>query len=215
VLLGFEEAFDCLVLEGYGLSEASPWVSFNRRDHRRVGSVGRPVTGVELRVVDDAGGDVEDGEAGELHVRGHGVMTGYWERPEETAAAVVGGWLRTGDVGTRDEDGFLYLMDRRDDLITRDGHRVYPREVEEVLHEHPDVVDAAVVGRPHPTLGEEIEALVTLRPDARATGGDLCDFVRERVASHKYPRTVVIVDTLPMTVTGKILKRAIRLETRA
>ena len=215
VLLGFEEAFDCLVLEGYGLSEAAPWVSFNRRDHRRVGSVGRPATGVELRVVDDAGRDVEDGEPGEFLVRGHGVMTGYWDRPEDTAAAVVGGWLRTGDVGTRDDDGFLYLMDRRQDLITRDGHRVYPREVEEVLHEHPDVVDAAVIGRPHPTLGEEIGAVVTLRPHARTTGGDLREFVKARVTSHKYPRTVDIVDALPMTVTGKILKRAIRLETRA
>ncbi|MEO5853627.1 MAG: long-chain fatty acid--CoA ligase [Nocardioides sp.] len=215
VLLGFEDAFDCLVLEGYGLSETSPVVSFNRRDRRRVGSIGMPVKGVELRVADERGAGVEDGEPGELQVRGHNVMKGYWGRPDDTAAAFLDGWLRTGDVGMRDEDGFFYVVDRTTELINRGGQWVYPREVEEVLHEHPDVVEAAVIGLPHPTLGEEIGAVVTLRPFAGTTGNDLRDFVKARVAAYKYPRTVDIVDAMPKTATGKILKRAIRLETRA
>ena len=215
VLLGFEEAFECLVLEGYGLSETSPVASFNRMGRRRVGSIGMPVQGVELRVVDEAGSDVEDGEPGEILVRGHNVMKGYWDRPADTAATIVDGWLRTGDVGLRDEDGFFYVVDRLKELINRGGDKVFPREVEEVLHEHPDVVEAAVIGVPHPALGEEVRAVVTLRPLATATGGELRDFVMERVAAHKYPRTVDVVDEIPKTATGKILKRAIRLETRA
>ncbi len=215
VLLGFEETFACLVLEGYGLSETSPVASFNRMGSRRVGSIGMPVNGVELRVVDETGSDVEDGEPGEILVRGHNVMKGYWERPADTAAAIVDGWLRTGDVGLRDEDGFFYVVDRLKELINRGGYKVYPREVEEVLYEHPDVVEAAVIGVPHPTLGEEVRAVVTLRPLATATEDELRDFVKGRVAAYKYPRTVHVVEELPKTATGKILKRAIRLETRA
>jgi long-chain acyl-CoA synthetase len=215
VLLGFEEAFDCLVLEGYGLSETSPVASFNRRDRRRVGSIGLPVKGVELRVVDDEGADVKDGEPGEILVRGHNVMKGYWGRPDDTAAGLVDGWLHTGDVGLRDDDGFFHVVDRTKELINRGGSRVYPREVEEVLLEHPDVVEAAVVGLPHPGLGEEVGAVVTLRPGASTTGEELRAFAKGRVAAHKYPRTVDVVDELPKTSTGKILKRAIRLETRA
>ena len=215
VLLGFEEAFGCLVLEGYGLSESSPVATSNRRDRRRVGSIGLPVKGVELRVVDDAGDDVEDGEPGELLVRGPNVMKGYWGRPADTQAAVVDGWLRTGDVGVKDDDGFFYVVDRKTELINRGGYKVYPREIEEVLHEHPDVLEAAVVGRPHAQLGEEVCAVVTLRPLAATSGEDLRDFVKARVAAYKYPRVVDVVDEIPKTATGKILKRAIRLETRA
>jgi long-chain acyl-CoA synthetase len=215
VLLGFEEAFHCLVLEGYGLAETSPVASFNRRDRRRVGSIGVPVNGVELRVLDDAGSEVEDGEPGEIVVRGHNVMSGYWGRPDETTTTIVDGWLRTGDVGVKDEDGFFYVVDRVKELIVRGGRRVFPREVEEVLHEHQAVAEAAVIGVPHPDLGEEVHAIVTLRPGASTTSGELRDFVRERVAAHKYPREVDIVEQLPKSSTGEILKRAIRLETRA
>ena len=215
VLLGFEEAFGCLVLEGYGLSESSPVATFNRRDRRRVGSIGLPIKGVELRVVDDEGSDVEDGEPGEILVRGHTVMKAYWGRPDDTRATVVDGWLHTGDLGLRDEDGFFYLVDRKKELIQRGGDKVYPREIEEVLHDHPDVLEAAVVGPPHPTLGAEVGAVVTLRPLATATGSELLDFVRSRVSADKCPRTVVVVDDIPKTATGNILKRAIRLETRA
>jgi long-chain acyl-CoA synthetase len=215
VLLGFEEAFDCLVLEAYGLSESSPLATFNRRDHRRVGSIGVPVEGVELRVVDGAGSQVEDGEPGEILVRGHNVMKGYWGRPDATRSTVVDGWLRTGDMGLRDEDGFFYVVDPQEELINRGGFTVCPREIEEILHEHPDVIEAAVIGRPHMTLGQEVCAVVTVRPLARATESDLRDFVRSRVASHKYPRVVDVVDAIPRTATGKVLKRALRVETRA
>ena len=215
VMLGYEEAFHCLILEGYGLAETSPVTSFNRMDRRRVGSIGVPVTGVELRVLDDAGSEVEDGEPGEIAVRGHNVMKGYWGRPDETSAAVVDGWLRTGDVGVKDDDGFFYVVDRVEELIVRDGRTVYPREVEEVLREHRAVAEAAVVGVAHPDLGEEVHAVVTVRPGARATPRQLRDFVKERVAAHKYPREVDIVETIPTSTTGAILKRAIRLESRA
>ena len=215
VLLGFEEAFECLVLEGYGLTESSPVATFNRRDRRRVGSIGLPAKGVELRVVDDAGADVDDGEPGEILVRGHNVMKGYWGHPAHTRAAIVDGWLRTGDVGLRDDDGFYYLVDRTTELINRGGYKVHPGELEEVLREHPDVVEAAVVGRPHATLGEEVCAVVTLRPLAATTGEELRDFVRARVAAYKYPRVVDVVDEIPTTATGTIRKRDIRLETRA
>jgi long-chain acyl-CoA synthetase len=189
--------------------------TFNRRDRRRVGSIGLPAKGVELRVVDDAGADVDDGEPGEILVRGHNVMKGYWGHPAHTRAAIVDGWLRTGDVGLRDDDGFYYLVDRTTELINRGGYKVHPGELEEVLREHPDVVEAAVVGRPHATLGEEVCAVVTLRPLAATTGEELRDFVRARVAAYKYPRVVDVVDEIPKTANGKILKRAIRLETRA
>jgi long-chain acyl-CoA synthetase len=215
VLLGFEEAFDCLVLEGYGLTETSSVVTCNRRDRRRVGSVGTPVTGVHLRVVGADGAEVEDGETGELLVRGHLVMKGYFRRPEDTAATVVDGWLHTGDVGVRDEDGFLHVVERAAEVVDGGGLAVHPREVEDVLQEHPDVVAVAVIVLPHPTRGTEVGAVVTLRPHARATGDDLRDFVRARVAPHECPRTVDVVDEIPTTSTGTILKRAIRLEARA
>jgi long-chain acyl-CoA synthetase len=142
-------------------------------------------------------------------------MSGYWGRPDETTTTIVDGWLRTGDVGVKDEDGFFYVVDRVKELIVRGGRRVFPREVEEVLHEHQAVAEAAVIGVPHPDLGEEVHAIVTLRPGDSTTSGELRDFVRERVAAHKYPREVDIVEQLPKSSTGEILKRAIRLETRA
>ena len=215
VLLGFEEAFECLVIEAYGLTETSPVTSFNRRGRRRVGSIGMPAAGVDLRVVDAAGREVDDGVPGEILVRGHHVMKGYWDRPTDTAATIVDGWLRTGDLGLRDEDGFFHVVDRIDDLIDRGGRTIFPREVEEVLHEHPDVVEAAVVGVPHPTLGQEVCAVVTLQPLATATEDQLRAFVKDKVAAHKCPRTIDVVDEIPRTATGKILKRAIRLEARA
>ncbi len=215
VLLGFEEAFHCLVLEGYGLAETSAVASCNRIDRRRVGSIGVPVNGVELRVLDDAGSEVADGEPGEIVVRGHNVMSGYWGDPVGTTATVVDGWLHTDDVGVRDEDGFFYVVDRVEDLITRGGRRVFPREVEQVLREHQDVVEAAVIGVPHPYLGEEVHAVVTLRPGAGVTASELRDHVKARVAAHKYPREVAVVEEIPRSSTGETLKRALRLETRA
>ncbi|MFF9909168.1 long-chain fatty acid--CoA ligase [Streptomyces sp. NPDC013457] len=204
VLHGFEKAFDVPVLEGFGMSETSPVACFNHLDRpRKPGSVGTPIEGVELRLT-----DVRDG-VGELCVRGHNVMKGYLGRPEATAEALQDGWLRTGDLARVDEDGYYYIVDRKKDLIIRGGFNVYPREVEEVLYEHPAVAEAAVVGVPHPTLGEEVAAAVTPRPGADVTVDELREFVRERVAPYKYPREIRLVEALPKGATGKILKREI------
>jgi long-chain acyl-CoA synthetase len=213
VMNAFEKEFGCVVLEGYGLSETSPVASFNFADERRPGSVGKPIPGVEFRIVDDADNDVPDGEPGEIVIRGHNVMKGYWNKPEETANAIREGWFHTGDVGKRDADGFYYIVDRKKEMIIRGGYNVYPREIEEVLYEHPAVAEAAVIGVPHPELGEEIAAVLALKPGRSASPEELRDYVKSKVAAYKYPRTVKIVDELPKGPTGKILKREIKLET--
>jgi long-chain acyl-CoA synthetase len=211
VLRGFEAAFSCIVLEGYGLSETSPVASFNHPDReRKAGSIGTPVEGVEFRLVDDQGNDVGEEEVGEIAIRGHNVMKGYWQRPEATDEAIRDGWFRTGDMARRDEDGYYFIVDRKKDLIIRGGYNVYPREVEEVLYEHPDVSEAAVIGLPDVTLGEEVCAVVALRPGATATPDELRRFTKERVAAYKYPRHIWLVDALPKGPTGKILKREIK-----
>jgi long-chain acyl-CoA synthetase len=210
VLRGFEKAFGCPVLEGYGLSETSPVASFNHPDRpRKPGSIGTPVRGVEMRVVDKEGNEVSPGEVGEIAIRGHNVMKGYWQRPEETAKAVPDGWFRTGDMGRVDADGYFEIVDRKKDMIIRGGYNVYPREIEEVLYEHPAVAEAAVIGLPHPALGEEVGAAVVLKPGAGITADELRDHVKSQVAAYKYPRVVWIADELPKGATGKILKREI------
>ncbi|MFC0112473.1 long-chain-fatty-acid--CoA ligase [Kibdelosporangium aridum] len=212
VLHGFEKTFGCTVLEGYGLTETSPTASFNHPGaEHRPGSVGTPVRGVEMRVVDDSGKTVPTGEVGEIVVRGENVMKGYWGNPAETAKAIRGGWFHTGDLGRQDSDGYFYVVDRKKDVIIRGGYNVYPREIEEVLYEHPAVAEAAVVGVPHPELGEEIAAAVTLKPAAQTAPGELREFVKDKVAAYKYPRLVEIFASLPKGPTGKILKREIRL----
>jgi long-chain acyl-CoA synthetase len=211
VMNGFEKEFGCVVLEGYGLSETSPVASFNFPHERRAGSVGTPVRGVEFRIVDAEDHEVPDGEPGEIVIRGHNVMKGYWRKPEETANAMKGGWFHTGDIGRRDADGFYYIVDRKKEMIIRGGYNVYPREIEEVLYEHPAVAEAAVIGVPHAELGEEIAAVLALKPGQTATADELRDYVKGKVAAYKYPRTVKIVDELPKGPTGKILKREIKL----
>jgi long-chain acyl-CoA synthetase len=210
VLRGFEKAFGCLVLEGYGLSETSPVASFNHPDReRRPGSIGTPIRGVQMRLVDESGSEVPQGDVGEIVIRGHNVMKGYWRRPEETAAAIRGGWFHSGDLGRVDADGYFAIVDRKKDLIIRGGYNVYPREVEEVLYEHPAVAEVAVIGVPHPQLGEEVAAAVALKPGAVATTEELRDHVKSQVAAYKYPRRLWFVDALPKGPTGKILKREI------
>ena len=210
ILRGFEEKFGCVILEGYGLSETSPVASFNHPDRvRKPGSIGTPIAGVEMRLIDDEGQTVPDGEIGEIAIRGHNVMKGYWGKPEATAEAIRDGWFRTGDMARVDEDGYYYIVDRKKDLIIRGGYNVYPREIEEVLHEHPAVAEVAVIGLPHPDLGEEIGAAVTLKPGASATPADLIAFAKERVAAYKYPRRLWLVDELPKGPTGKILRREV------
>ena len=209
VLRSFTDAFGAELLEGYGLSETSPVASFNRRGDTRPGSIGRPIDGVEMRLVDAEGNDVPAGEVGEIVIRGHNVMKGYWNRPDATAEAIVDGWFHTGDMARQDEDGFFSIVDRKKDLIIRGGYNVYPRELEEVFYEHPAVLEAAVIGLPHPTHGEEVGAAVVLRPGAQATADELREYVKERVAAYKYPRHVWLTDSLPKGPTGKILKRDI------
>jgi long-chain acyl-CoA synthetase len=213
VLHRFEDRFRSPVLEGYGLSETSPVVSFNRLDRdRKPGSIGTPVTGVEMRVVDETGHPVATGGVGEIAIRGHNVMKGYWRKPEETATVLdADGWFRTGDVGKVDEEGYYFIVDRKKDLVIRGGFNIYPREIEEVLYEHPAVAEAAVIGIPHPELGEEVAAVLTLKPDTEATEDELRGFVKRQVAPYKYPRVVRIVEALPKGPTGKILKTEIRL----
>ncbi len=209
VLRGFEQTFGTVVLEGYGLSETSPVASFNTPALRKPGSIGVPIAGVELKLVDAEGGETPDGEVGEIAIRGHNVMKGYWQRPDASMAAIRDGWFHTGDMARRDADGFYFIVDRKKDLIIRGGFNVYPREIEEVLYEHPSVLEAAVVGTPHPTHGEEVVAAVALRPDAAATPEELREYVKARVAPYKYPRRVWLVDALPKGPTGKVLKREI------
>jgi long-chain acyl-CoA synthetase len=197
------------ILEGYGLSETSPIATFNRVDRpRRPGSIGLPVWGVEVKILADDGSEAKHGEAGEIVIRGHNVMKGYFRRPEATAAAIdAQGWFRTGDVGVQDAGGYLYVVDRKKDMIIRGGFNVYPRELEEVLLTHPEVSLAAVVGVPHPSLGEEVKAFVVRTPGGALTEADLIAWCRRNMAAYKYPRLVEFRDSLPMTATGKILKR--------
>ena len=211
ILRGFEQKFGCVILEGYGLSETSPVASFNHPDRpRKPGSIGTPVEGVEMRLVSDAGGVVPAGEVGEIAIRGHNLMKGYWGKPEATADAIPDGWFRTGDLGRVDDDGYYYIVDRKKEMIIRGGYNVYPREVEEALHEHPAVAEVAVIGIPHAELGEEVGAAVALKPGADATPAELQQFVKDRVAAYKYPRRVWLVDSLPKGPTGKILRREVR-----
>jgi long-chain acyl-CoA synthetase len=206
----FESRFGCPILEGYGLSETSPVATFNHPDRpRKPGSIGTPIAGVQVRVVDPDGKDVPTGEVGEILIQGHNVMKGYWRRPEATAEAVVDGWFRTGDLARADDDGYLFIVDRIKDLVIRGGYNVYPREVEEVLYEHPAVAEAAVIGIPHPTLGQEVGAAVALKPGATATPEELREFVKEQVAPQKYPRHVWLLPELPKGPTGKLLKREV------
>ncbi len=211
VLRGVERMFGCIVLEGYGLSETSPVASFNHPNtERKPGSIGTPIRGVQMRILDEYGNDVPAGEVGEIAIRGHNVMKGYWRRPDATAEAIVDGWFRSGDVGRIDEDGYFFIVDRKKDLIIRGGYNVYPREIEEVLYEHPAVAEAAVIGVPDASLGEEIGAAVVLRPGATATVDEIRDHVKRQVAAYKYPRHVWLLETLPKGPTGKVLKREIR-----
>jgi long-chain acyl-CoA synthetase len=213
VLRRFEDRFHTTIYEGYGLTECSPVCVENPFGRQtRPGSIGLAIPGFEARIVNDQDEDVSIGAIGELIIHGPGVMKGYLNQPEATAETLRGGWLHTGDLARMDEDGYIYIMDRKKEMIIRGGYNVYPREIEEILYTHPDVVEAAVVGIPHVDLGEEVAAVVVLREGTRTTPQELRQFVKERVAPYKYPRRIQLVKELPKSHTGKILKRAIRFE---
>jgi long-chain acyl-CoA synthetase len=210
VLRGFEDAFGAKVMEGYGLSETSPVACSNHPDkERKPGSIGTPLEGVEMQVVDEDDNPVAQGEVGEIVIRGHNIMKGYWQRPDATEEAMRGGWFHSGDMARTDEDGYFYIVDRKKDLIIRGGYNVYPREVEEVLYEHPKIREAAVVGVPHDQWGEEIGAAVVLHEDEELSPEEISAYVKDQIAAYKYPRIVWFLDDLPKGPTGKILKREI------
>ena len=213
----FERLTGATVVEGYGLSEASPGTHVNPvYGKRKVGSIGLPLPDTEARIVDLETGDRELplGEPGELVIRGPQVMQGYWEAPEETAATLRGGWLHTGDIARIDEDGFFFIVDRMKDIVIVGGLKVYPREIEEVLHEHPKVKEAAVAGVSHRVRGEMLVAQVVLKDgvtdDPRQVRRELLEFSRARLASYKVPRRIEITSALPKTAVGKVLRREIR-----
>jgi long-chain acyl-CoA synthetase len=211
LIRGFEEKFGCAILEGYGLSETSPVASFNHPNReRKAGSIGTPIEGVEMQVWDDQGNEVAQGEVGEIVIRGHNVMKGYWDRPDATSDAITGeGWFHSGDIARVDEDGYFFIVDRKKDLIIRGGYNVYPREVEEVLYEHPAIQEAAVIGVPDDALGEEVGAAVVVKQGENLDAQEVKAYVKDQVAAYKYPRRVWFVDELPKGPTGKILKREI------
>jgi long-chain acyl-CoA synthetase len=214
VLKAFEAAYaGAPVLEGYGLSETCALATFNQSaEDRRVGSIGRRMWGVEIRVVDGEDRELPAGpdQVGEIVLRGHNVMKGYRGKPDATAEVLRSGWFHTGDLGYRDEDDFFYIVDRTKDLVIRGGFNVYPREIEEVLHAHPAVLEAAVLGRPDPRLGEEVVAFITLKRGATVTPDELIAFCKERMAAYKYPREVIVVDQMPKGGSGKVLKNELR-----
>jgi long-chain acyl-CoA synthetase len=196
--------------EGYGCTESAALIASSPLGGIRPGSVGLPVPGVEVRIETSDGRDAHVGEEGEICVRGPNLMTGYWHAPEETEFALRGGWLHTGDVGRFDPDGYLYVVDRLKDLIIRGGINVYPRDVEDELLTHPDVVGAVVVGKPDPTYGEEVVAFVQLRPGATVTEAELLAYAREHISKAKYPRDIRVIDAIPLTSVLKTDRKAAR-----
>ncbi len=211
VMNAFESQFDVKIQEGFGLSETSPVASFGRLDRpRKPGSIGYPVWGVELRIMDDDDNPLPDGERGEICIRGHNIMKGYLGRPDATKETLRNGWFHSGDIGLRDEDGCYWIVDRKKDMILRGGFNVYPREVEEVLYAHEAIVEAAVIGIPHESHGEEVKAVVALARDKQASSDEIIAFCKERLAAYKYPRIVEFLESLPKGPTGKILKRELR-----
>jgi long-chain acyl-CoA synthetase len=209
ILKRFRERFGVEVLEGYGLSETSPVATCDPYGgESRPGSIGLPLWSVDVRLVDSDWKTIEAvGEIGEIAIRGHNVMKGYYQRPEATAAVMHDGWFRSGDLARRDQDGYFYIVDRAKDMIIRGGYNVYPREIEEVLMTHPAVSLAAVVGVPNEVHGEEVKAYVIVREDSAITEDELREWSKEQLASYKYPRVVEFARELPMTATGKILMR--------
>ena len=212
VMKAFDQKYGVNILEGYGLSETSPVASFNVLDKpKKAGSIGLPIWGVEFRLEKDDGTVVDaSDEPGEICIRGHNIMKGYYKKPEATAESIKDGWFHSGDIAKRDDEGYYYIVDRKKDMIIRGGFNVYPREIEEVLYAHPAVAEAAVIGVPHESHGEEVKAVLALKQGQDATSEEIIAYCKERLAAYKYPRIVEVIDSLPKGPTGKILKRELR-----
>lgn len=207
----FEERFGIPMIEGYGMSEGSPVVTFNQMEiGRKPGSIGTPIWGVDVKVVDEDGNELPVGEKGELIYRGPNVMKSYYKKSKETEEALKNGWLYSGDIAIKDEDGFFFIVDRKKELIIRGGMNVYPREVEEIMLRHPDISLVAVVGMDDEKLGEEVKAFVVRKKDSSVSEESIKQWTKERIASYKYPRSIEFVDELPMSASGKILKKELR-----
>jgi long-chain acyl-CoA synthetase len=204
------ERFGQPIFEGYGLTETSPFASYNHIWHHRPGSVGTPIENVEMKVLDPSDNEVEPGAWGEIVIKGPNVMLGYWNRPQETAEAIRNGWFHTGDIGYMDADGYFYLVDRTKDMINSAGFKVWPREVEEILFQHPAIGECAVVGAPDELNGEIPVAFVVLRPDQSLSAEQFEAYCRQKLAAYKVPRRVMFTEALPKNATGKILKRVLR-----
>ncbi|MFZ5817488.1 MAG: long-chain-fatty-acid--CoA ligase [Bacillota bacterium] len=217
LLQEFEAMTGASILEGYGLTEASPATHSNPMHGRRVpGSVGLPYPDTDVRIIDlETGEDLPPGQEGEVLIRGPQIMKGYWNKPEETAAAIRDGWLYTGDIGRMDEDGYLYIVDRKKDMIIASGYNIYPREIDEVLYQHPAVLEACAVGVPDPYRGETVKAFVVLKPGATATEQEIIEFCRERLAAYKRPARVEFLAELPKSAVGKVLRRVLAEQERA
>jgi long-chain acyl-CoA synthetase len=201
VMKAFDTKYDVNILEGYGLSETSPVASFNVHDRpKKPGSIGLPIWGCEFKLAPD----------GEIWIKGHNVMKGYYRKPEANKEAFENGWFKTGDVATRDDEGYYFIVDRKKDMIIRGGFNVYPREIEEVLYGHTAIAEAAVIGIPDEALGEEVKAIVAFKPGKTATEKEIVDHCKEKLAAYKYPRVIEFRDALPKGPTGKILKRELR-----
>jgi long-chain acyl-CoA synthetase len=213
IMKAFEQRFGGIILEGDGPTECSPVTSVNPLEgERKLGSIGLPIPDVEMKIFDDKDTEVADDEVGEIVVRGENVMLGYHNQPEATAEAMRSGWYHTGDLGHRDADGYFYIVDRKKDMIIVGGINVYPREIEEVLYQHPAVLDAAVLGAADALRGESVLAVVVLKPGAQATATDLVTHCRQQLANFKVPRKVLFRESLPRSGTGKVLKRLLRKE---
>ncbi|MDH5200590.1 MAG: long-chain fatty acid--CoA ligase [Candidatus Bathyarchaeota archaeon] len=207
----FEETFDLRIMEGYGLTEATCVSSLNPYwGIRKVGSIGLPLRGQPMKIVDENMNELPPGEFGEIVVKGPNAMLGYYNNPEATAETIVNGWVRTGDIGYTDEDGYFFIVDRKKEMIIRGGENIYPREVEEVLFTHPKIAEAAVIGRPDPIWGEEVVAVIVPQPGQTLTLEEVQEYCKERLASYKAPRQVEFREDLPKTVTGKVVKKALK-----
>jgi long-chain acyl-CoA synthetase len=212
VMTAFDKKYGVNIIEGYGLSETSPVASFNTLDApKKPGSIGRPIWGIEFKLTDDQGRTIDGADVpGEICIRGHNIMKGYYKKPEANLESIKDGWFTTGDVAQRDSDGYYFIVDRKKDMIIRGGFNVYPREIEEVLYAHPSVLEAAVLGMPHESHGEEVRAVLALKPGTTATSEEIIGYCKERLAAYKYPRVVDFMPSLPKTATGKILKRELK-----